>query len=753
MKLELLNIFGQSFKGGDIKIFPKDKTVFFSSGKFLIFFGILSKKMKTFDFGIKYPIISFDIQKKGQLLIIFYENKQVILFDLKIKKVKGKLSFKNQCLKVKWAPIGTFFATLIANVIQIWKLSSSKTKKFSSFFLCDILSANWGEIIDFNWDQKGKHVIVGSSDFLIRIFYLGNKSKTKICDILKSNDEISLIELCAIQNEVWCLTRKNILRRFSFFSKDFKNKNNNPLKNRFFDNFGSYLLKMENALLTKSIISTSTETVVQGYANGILVIFKIQQKNHIHFRKIGSGFHSPSLIYPVKKLDFFKSQISSIFLCEESNIMLVGSYKQQKIFILNKLKPITILTPPKKNGHFTSLDISYNDRLFCTGNSTGILQIWSIKSGNSILFFRNHVKEITNILFLKKTSRFVLSCSIDGIVHLFDLKKLAIIRTMESIQSSNNLKHFDINFSNKLLVSSCKLSSSIFIWSIKTGNIKENLENTNFKVSKLKFLEKKNEIISIDNCGLIKIWTLNFTPTLPMKVSLKVIDINIDILGFSLNPNFNELAFLSTAGELLILHSTTFDLLNKFLCSDLTFFEKHPTKTEFFLKSTLQYSSDGKFIFLLNDKKTIFFTRTKSKNIGAVTLSKINNSFDKPSVHLKSIVLRDSDFTRKLFNSKDIVDIKNFHCVKNWIILYRGMILTVKISKDKSDIKNYNPINILRERGCFLLRIIQIALFEENFFFLRFLFLYFPYEINYVLSSLILMSSIVKQLKNILRKR
>ena len=66
MKLELLNIFGQSFKGGDIKIFPKDKTVFFSSGKFLIFFGIVSKKTKTFDFGIKYPIISFDIQKKGQ---------------------------------------------------------------------------------------------------------------------------------------------------------------------------------------------------------------------------------------------------------------------------------------------------------------------------------------------------------------------------------------------------------------------------------------------------------------------------------------------------------------------------------------------------------------------------------------------------------------------------------------------------------------------------------------------------------------
>ena len=752
MKLELLNIFGQSFKGGDIKIFPKDKTVFFSSGKFLIFFGIVSKKMKTFDFGIKYPIISFDIQKKGQLLIIFYENKQVILFDLKIKKVKGKLSFKNQCLKVKWAPKGTFFATLIANSIQIWKVSSSKTKKFSSFFLCDTLSANWGEILDFNWDKRGDRVIVGSSDFLIRIFYLGNKSKPKICDILNSNDEINLIELCARKNEIWCLSRKNILRRFPFFSKDFKNKNDNPLKTSFFDSFGPYLLKMENALLTKSIISTSTETVVQGYANGILVIFKIQQRNQARFRKFGAGFHSPSLIYPVKKLDFFKFQISSIFLCEESNIMLVGSYKQQKIFILNKLKPITILSPPKKNGHFTSIDISYNDRIFCTGNSTGILQIWSIKSGNSILIFRNHIKEITSILFLRKTSRFVLSCSTDGVVNLFDLKKLAIIRTMESIQSSNHLKHFDINFSNKLLISSCKLSSSIFIWSVKTGKIKETFQNTNFKVSKLKFLKKKNEIISIDNRGLIKIWTLNFVPALPMKVSLKVIDINIGILAFSLNPSFNELAFLSTAGELLILHSTTFDLLNKFLCSDLTFFKNHPTKTEFFLKSTLQYSSDGKFIFLINDKKTIFFTRTRSKNKGAVTFSTINNSFDKPSTHLKLIVLRDSVFTRKLFNSKDMVDMRNFHCVKNWIILNRSMILTIRISKDKSNIKNYNPINILKKRGCFLLRIIQIAFFKENFFFLRFLFLYFPYEINYILSSLILMSSIVKQLKNILRK-
>ena len=38
MKLELLNIFGQSFKGGDIKFFPKDKTVFFFFWKIFDFF-------------------------------------------------------------------------------------------------------------------------------------------------------------------------------------------------------------------------------------------------------------------------------------------------------------------------------------------------------------------------------------------------------------------------------------------------------------------------------------------------------------------------------------------------------------------------------------------------------------------------------------------------------------------------------------------------------------------------------------------
>jgi len=134
MEFKLLNIIGKNFTGGSVKLIQEKEALFFSSSEYLISFNIFKKKLKTFDFGLKSFILSFDIQKNGSFAIILSENCCGLIFDLAVKKIKAKITFKNQYLKAKWSPNKNIFTVSSIKYLQIWKISRSKGGNFFEFF-------------------------------------------------------------------------------------------------------------------------------------------------------------------------------------------------------------------------------------------------------------------------------------------------------------------------------------------------------------------------------------------------------------------------------------------------------------------------------------------------------------------------------------------------------------------------------------------------------------------------------------------
>ena len=744
MDIKFLNSLGKYYKGSDIKLIENRAEFFFLSGGFLISFNYLNKKIKSFDFGLQTFITSFDIQQNNNHVLILSQNNYLMLVDLKLKKMKTKITFRNQCLKIKWSPIESFFALSVGNYVQIWKISFI-SKKFSHISLTNTFIINCRLVLDLDWDQSGKFLITGGDNGSIQIFRLRNKTKLNINWFLLHLKEIQVVKIYSTQMEIWVLNRKNILKKFKFFRKKLNNQQ------AFFNSY-SCRLKKEYGLLTVSEIKPELSLIIQGYARGSLLFFEIPEKRK-KFSKIFKKEKCRSeFLTPFKRLELLRIQISSLCFSKNLEIILIGSYKNQKVIILDKFKPITILSNRTRASKFTAVDVSPNEKLLCTGNSDGTLQIWSLNLGITLAIFHNHFKCILKTIFLKKTSRFILSCSADGSLKIFDLKKLIIIKTMENCAKSNGFEFVDINYSNKLAIGSCKTKQELHIWSLKTGNLKEVFSTANFKIVGLQFLGNKNQFILNDINGSFKLWNLYLYRNSSLKITCKTIHINIAISGVAINPISGNLVIVSMSGLLLILTCETFELIEKF-----SLYPKSPKKVpgennSLDEKTIVKYSNDGKFIFL-NNKKKFFFILTEKPN----ELKVLKNDSDvKAKRHIvrnlfppkpKSFI-----FNKNSFQKDKIISVQNFYRSKNWLLLFNHHMVTIGVSKTRSMLKKNYYLPTLEIRDYFSIRIIQELILKENFFLLKSYLRFFSSKKRKTFFFILKINSIVKRIINSTRK-
>jgi len=716
MDIKILNVIGNNFRGSEIKLIEKTREFFFLSCGFLISFSFFNKKIKSYHLGLNCFITAFDIQQNNHHGLIIGQNNYLMLIDLKLKKIKSKVGFKNNCLKIKWAPFGKFFALSTANCVQIWKISFI-SNKFSNISLINTFVICCRLVLDLDWDQTGKFLISGGDDGSIRIFRLRNKMKLKINWFLLNMKEIQVLKIYSKKEEFWVLNRKNILKKLKFSHKKFD-------KQVSFFNSYSCKLKKEDGLLTVSEIKPESSVIIQGYASGILVFFEIPEKRK-QFLKIfkKEGYKTETLI-PFKMLDLLKFQISSLCVSRNLEIILVGSYKNQRIVILNKFKPVTLLSNKNNASRYTTISISPNDKLVCTGDSVGSLQLWSLNSGISLVFFHNHYRCILKTIFIKKSSRFILSCSADGSLKIFDLKKLIVVKTFENNANSNRFELFDVNYSNKLLIGSCEKNQQLHIWSLKTGNLIEIIPNANFKTISLQFLRKKNQFISNDKNGYFKLWNLYLVRNSSLKIGCKTIHINIEILTLALNPLLDELAVFSVAGVLLIFTTDKFELkkklllypklLNKAFCKNILFKEK----------TIIRYSNDGKFLFLNNREHNFLILIENSIDFG------INESNSKTKFNVNMSKNFFPFKLQNLFHNKNrnqnskIIEIQSFCWGKNWIVLFDNHILVLGVNNTNFELRKNYFLDNLKSCELYSNRVIQNLVFKGYLYLLKTFFNY-----------------------------
>ena len=530
-------------------------------------------------------------------------------------------------------------------------------------------------------------------------------------------NEIQVLKIFSTQKEFWVLNRKNILKKLKFSHK----KSDKQVS---FFNFYCCKLKKEVGLLTVTEIKPESSIIIQGYASGILVFFEIPEKRKQILKIFKKERYKTETLIPFKMLDLLKFQISSLCVSKNLEIILVGSYKNQKIVILNKFKPVTLLSSKNNVSKYTTISVSPNEKLVCTGDSEGTLQLWSLNSGISLVFFHNHYKCILKTIFIKKSSRFILSCSADGSLKIFDLKKLIIIKTLEKNVNFNRFELFDVNYSNKLLIGSCESNQQLHIWSLKTGNLIEIISNAKLTIISLQFLRKKNQFISNDKNGCLKLWNLYLVRNSSLKIGCKTIHINIEILTLAINPLLDELAIFSVSGVLLILTTDKFELRKKLLLYpkllNNVFCKNIPIKK----KTIIKYSNDGRFLFLNIREHNFLILIENSIDFEINESNSKTKSKENIGKNFFPVKLQNLFYNKKSNRNHKIIEIQSFRRSKNWIVLFDNHMLVLGVNNINFELGNNYFLGTIESRDIYSNRVIQNLVFKGYLYLLKKFFKY-----------------------------
>jgi len=260
----------------------------------------------------------------------------------------------------------------------------------------------------------------------------------------------------------------------------------------------------------------------------------------------------------------------------------------------------------------------------------------------------------------------------------------------------------------------------------------------------LRFIKKRNKIVSNNKTGVLKIWTLNISWNNPLKITCNTIFINTNISAIAFNPYFNEVAVFSNLGQLVILNSNTFKAIGKITCYSKEILRNCDTGFNLFEKTFLEYSGDGRFILLKNNKQNIIVSRNNIKQTYFTKIIKKIDIVEKVIVNYFPNYLQTRPFIEKKGKKNITVNIHSFHISEKWIFQLNNHMTILGLSKNIERFDKVLYVNVLKKKEKFLLRIIQQFFLYKEYHLLKFLFLYFPSKIKFIIISSLLSNTMVK---------
>lgn len=269
-----------------------------------------------------------------------------------------------------------------------------------------------------------------------------------------------------------------------------------------------------------------------------------------------------------------------------------------QILIYDGEKNEVLLTHDNIVKNIVSFAISYNERLLAIGNFQGELTLCSNSSGLFLLRFHNSIKKIANLEFFWKNSRLILASYQDGTINLFDLKKCHVLRAFHSDLTLNKFDLICVNYMGSIVASSCLETDSIYLWTVRKGSLVEILGGHKSSITGIIFTKNSLKLISGSLDKSLRIWDLKNILKKNAKLYCTVLKSDQKLYRFSMHPFLLELAVISDKNQILFFDLKNFKLasiikIDKFENNNRDYLKKNKK-----IKSSINFSNCGKFIFL-----------------------------------------------------------------------------------------------------------------------------------------------------------
>lgn len=479
------NLISGTYSGSSISFTPSGDQLVYPQGNRITIFDVSRGQSKTLEIEHPATIILVSVSPCGKYLISADRQNNVFLSEMEIGGFVYKKKFKHPITALSFGPNG--FAIASSNKLTLYKHPTEITP-LKPFVSNKRVGGHYESINSIDFSKDGRYFTTTSSDLTMRLFMTepdedfvpiilsGHRGRPLFATFSKADNK-TIYSLGADGSFfVWQIQDDNsisIISRRRLDEESFENP-----KNRF-----------------QNITSAAFngDALVAGFSKGTFKTYII-----------------PNDQLPIKSavtVDFSTERVRSITI--SNRYAAITSQKLGELVVWDLQSGNVAQRTMSHYGGVTCFDYSPNGVVVATGGDDGKMKVWDTQTGTCLMTFDEHKGPITDIVFAE-SGRSVITCSYDGECKAFDVVRGRCFRTFTASNQNNNNERIEftriaVDSHFDFLAACGRSNMTIYLWSIATGKLVEELQGHTGPVSSINFTPLC-KLVTGSWDGTVRVW-------------------------------------------------------------------------------------------------------------------------------------------------------------------------------------------------------------------------------------------------------
>lgn len=567
----LAHICGAPYTGGRIRFSPDGGCIIAPVGNRVTVYDLQTSKSTTFSSQTRSDIAIVSYHPTLPLAILIDVNGYGYILNLLRDRILHRLQFKSSStvptekkqashlpqnesqrlvLDAAFSPDAKFFAVAIGSKLCIWRAPNEGIAWRMT--LHRELVGHMDTITCLDWSTDSRFLITASNDLTVRLWSVDPIDGFVPCAFVDHRRPVKtaffskdMRRICAISKEgviiVWKVTdeadsKGNAAKHLGRNKK----KAEKVTAEKQADESGadadiatalwvketqSYCNQASNTVVSRVAVNKNTNLIVIGFTGGLFGLYKFPSFDAIYTLRIGNE------LPVVDSVDISTDGDWLGLACSETGTLVVWEWKSEAFVMKqqghrNGIRCVAFSTggsdainiggvvdkemkgdvDQNYSGNNLGLGTRY---LVATGGFDGKVKLWDSNSGVCFVTFEEHSASVEAICFTPQANA-IITASLDGTVRAFDMLRYRNFRTL----TASRVQFISVacDSSGSIVCAGSKgETNSVFIWSLQTGKLLDELHGHSAAVSSVAFhpnIAYSGFLVSASWDKFINVWNI-----------------------------------------------------------------------------------------------------------------------------------------------------------------------------------------------------------------------------------------------------
>ncbi|ATY61846.1 Periodic tryptophan 2 [Cordyceps militaris] len=531
------NLLGTVYCQGNLLYSPDGTHLFSPVGNRVTVFNLVENKSYTLPFAHRQNIARIGLTPRGNLLLTVDDDGHAILTNVPRRISIYHFSFKSKITALSFSPCGRYFAAGLGRKLEVWHVPSTPDTnaggelEFAPFVKHHTHTAHFGDVQHIEWSSDSRFFLTASKDLTARIWSLGAEEGFTPTVLSGHKQPVIGAWFSANQEIIYTVSQDGAVFDWRYvkpidrLKEDDEMDDDDDESDMHWRIVQKHFFMQGSAHVRCASFHPESNLLVAGFSNGLFGLYEMPDFNNIH------------------KLSISQNDIDFVTINKTGEWLAFGASELGQLLVWEWQSESYIL---KQQGHFDSMNslvYSPDGTKIVTTADDGKIKVWDIESGFCIVTFTEHTSGVTACEFAKK-GNVLFTSSLDGSIRAWDLIRYRNFRTFTA-PTRLSFSCMAVDPSGEVVAAGSLDSYDIYIWSVQTGQLLDQLAGHEGPVSALAFAPNGDSLISGSWDRTARIWSI-FSRT----QTSEPLQLQADVLDMAVRPDSLQLAISTLDGQL-----------------------------------------------------------------------------------------------------------------------------------------------------------------------------------------------------------